>query len=357
MRREITMPQLGMTQDSGVIVSWGKKPGDRVKADDILMEVETDKSTMEVEVGHDGFLAEVRAAAGAAVPVGDVVAVISDDADDVVTEVQDGRSAEEASDRAGNASEEGPPAAREPSISASPGTPGPGRGDGADSTAPAPQPSKPGGRGDGRILASAKAKLEAERRGIDLSRLVRQGLPQPFHVADLEKLVPERQAGGTSLSALSATTERCDFEAFCDWVRKETDGGTDQGAIWAAFASAAWRACLGLDGPAGLTVRVETLVPIPSGVSYEDADVSGLGGVAPAEDAGAPDLVVLDLTGTGLADYRSGGSSVPTLTVAESGDTLRVTLGFDEAVLPVASAAALLSGIAGRLREPLRHLL
>jgi hypothetical protein len=49
------MPQLGMAQDTGILVNWLKAPGDAVAADDILFEVETDKSTMEVEAGRAGL--------------------------------------------------------------------------------------------------------------------------------------------------------------------------------------------------------------------------------------------------------------------------------------------------------------
>ena len=76
------MPALGMAQDTGKIVSWLKRAGDPVKAGDALMEVETDKAVMEVEAPADGFLTDVRAAAGEAIPVGQVIAVISDTADE-----------------------------------------------------------------------------------------------------------------------------------------------------------------------------------------------------------------------------------------------------------------------------------
>jgi biotin carboxyl carrier protein len=74
---EIIMPALGMAQDSGLIVAWRKKPGDPVAASDVLLEVETDKSVMEVEAGHDGFVAAILAGAEQAVPVGSVIAIIS----------------------------------------------------------------------------------------------------------------------------------------------------------------------------------------------------------------------------------------------------------------------------------------
>ena len=50
------MPQLGMAQDTGLLVAWLKDAGDAVAAGDVLFEVETDKSTMEVEAGRDGYL-------------------------------------------------------------------------------------------------------------------------------------------------------------------------------------------------------------------------------------------------------------------------------------------------------------
>jgi pyruvate/2-oxoglutarate dehydrogenase complex dihydrolipoamide acyltransferase (E2) component len=74
---EIIMPALGMAQDTGLIVAWRKKPGDAVAAGDILLEVETDKSVMEVEAGHDGFVAAILADAQQAVPVGSVIAIIT----------------------------------------------------------------------------------------------------------------------------------------------------------------------------------------------------------------------------------------------------------------------------------------
>jgi pyruvate/2-oxoglutarate dehydrogenase complex dihydrolipoamide acyltransferase (E2) component len=54
MPHDVIMPALGMAQDTGLIVSWLKKPGDAVKTGDALFEVETDKAVMEVEAVADG---------------------------------------------------------------------------------------------------------------------------------------------------------------------------------------------------------------------------------------------------------------------------------------------------------------
>ena len=82
MQRDVTMPQLGMAQDAGKIVSWLKAPGDAVAKGDALFEVETDKATMEVEAQAAGFLTGVSASEGEDVPVGAIIARISESAED-----------------------------------------------------------------------------------------------------------------------------------------------------------------------------------------------------------------------------------------------------------------------------------
>ena len=82
MAHEIIMPALGMAQETGRLVAWLKNEGDTVSKGDPLMEVETDKSTMEVEAPKDGFLVNITALANTDVPVGDVVAYIVENLDD-----------------------------------------------------------------------------------------------------------------------------------------------------------------------------------------------------------------------------------------------------------------------------------
>ena len=78
MSHDVIMPALGMAQDSGILVSWSKQPGDAIAVGEALFEVETDKATMEVEAQHSGFLTNVVANAGDEVPVGQVIAVIGE---------------------------------------------------------------------------------------------------------------------------------------------------------------------------------------------------------------------------------------------------------------------------------------
>ena len=76
MATEMILPVLGMAQDTGKIVQWLKREGQPVKKGEPVVEVETDKATVELEAPADGVLANVIAAEGDEVPVGQVIARI-----------------------------------------------------------------------------------------------------------------------------------------------------------------------------------------------------------------------------------------------------------------------------------------
>src|ERR1700722_6124702 len=56
---EVLMPALSPTMTEGKIAKWHKQPGDKVKAGDILAEIETDKATMEMEAVDEGTFAKI----------------------------------------------------------------------------------------------------------------------------------------------------------------------------------------------------------------------------------------------------------------------------------------------------------
>ena len=76
MATNVIMPALGMAQESGIIVRWLKNEGDAISKGEPLLEVQTDKATVEVEARASGVLAHVAGAAGDEIPVGQVIAVI-----------------------------------------------------------------------------------------------------------------------------------------------------------------------------------------------------------------------------------------------------------------------------------------
>src|SRR5512139_3906213 len=76
MPTHVIMPALEMAQDSGTLVAWLKREGETVAKGEPLMEVETDKVTVEIEAPASGVLSAVRARAGDTVPVGQTIALI-----------------------------------------------------------------------------------------------------------------------------------------------------------------------------------------------------------------------------------------------------------------------------------------
>jgi pyruvate dehydrogenase E2 component (dihydrolipoamide acetyltransferase) len=76
MATAVIMPALGMAQEKGTLLNWLKAEGDSVKKGEPLMEVETDKATVEVEAPASGILTDVTAAAGDEITVGKKIAVI-----------------------------------------------------------------------------------------------------------------------------------------------------------------------------------------------------------------------------------------------------------------------------------------
>lgn len=307
MPHEVRMPQLGMTQDSGVIVSWLKGAGDAVAEGDALLEVETDKATMEVEAHADGFLAGVRAGEGDDVPVGDVIALI------VASEAEVGEHVSEGVTVAAPEPQSAPEVASEPAPSVTPG--------------PTPAPAQPAPARNGKVLASPKAKRLALEQGIDLAALRAQGVAEPIHAADLSRV----NEGGQSL--LFAEVSGAALDGLLE--RSEE---ADRSTLLASFAAGAWRAVFE-DPDVGIAVR--TL----DGGTYLVGDA-----------AERPALSLVDLCDTRLSGYAPAGGG-PALTVARKGEAYALTLSYSDATMPMAYAAALLNDIAARVEDPIRQLL
>jgi pyruvate dehydrogenase E2 component (dihydrolipoyllysine-residue acetyltransferase) len=139
MAVSVVMPALEMAQETGKVVSWRKKEGERVTKGEPLLEVETDKAVVEVESPGDGILAGVKAEAGAVVPVGQTIGWL----------VEDG---------------EAPPAEAAPAQT----------GRRTDSQAARPAPVNAGAAAQSspsEVRISPKARRLAREHGVDISRL------------------------------------------------------------------------------------------------------------------------------------------------------------------------------------------
>ncbi len=145
MPTEVIMPALELAQETGRVLRWLKAEGDDVAKGEPLMEIETDKVTVDVEAPANGVLAGIGAAEGDEVPVGTTVAFLL-------------------------APGEALPESAVP-VEAPPTSPAP----------PAPEPPPHLGRGaggghpQGRSPASPKARRLAAERGIDLNAIAGSG--------------------------------------------------------------------------------------------------------------------------------------------------------------------------------------
>ncbi|MGO3608463.1 MAG: biotin/lipoyl-containing protein [Enterococcus gilvus] len=79
MKKEVIMPKIGLDMDEGTILTWYKKVGDPVKKGEVLLEIETDKATTDVESALDGTLTEIVEEEDATVDIGEVIAWVEID--------------------------------------------------------------------------------------------------------------------------------------------------------------------------------------------------------------------------------------------------------------------------------------
>ncbi len=187
--KEIRMPLLSDTMTEGKIISWNKKVGDAVKADDVLAEVETDKATMEVVGYEEGTLLHIGVEAGQAAKINQLIAIVGKAGTDV--------SAYVAADKAAVGSGQSAVASPQPAAEAQPQA----ASNGQQAAAVAEQPTA---GSDQRIKASPLAKKLAADKGIDISKVMGSGDGGRVTKKDIDSYVP---SASTAASAASPVTE------------------------------------------------------------------------------------------------------------------------------------------------------
>lgn len=188
---QITMPRLSDTMESGTIIKWNVKEGDKVSAGDVIADVETDKATMEMAAYDDGTVAKIEVPEGKSVNVGTVIAVLADEGEDVKDAAAasgNGEAATKAKPRPQQKAEQPrkpePPAEREAEkmVEDEPAQPKPARQPARAETQPAqrepvqqPRAAERDAARDGRTRVSPVARLLAEEHNIDLRAIEGSG--------------------------------------------------------------------------------------------------------------------------------------------------------------------------------------
>ena len=177
MATNILMPALSPTMTEGNLARWLKQEGDRIKAGDVIAEIETDKATMEVEAVDEGILGRILVPAGTqGVKVNDVIAVLVE------------------------AGEAVPAAGAAPKAAAAPAaTPAPV----AAPVAVAPAPVAAPASGD-RVFASPLARRMAAQAGVDISKIAGSGPNGRIVKADVDAALSRGPAPATAAAPAAA---------------------------------------------------------------------------------------------------------------------------------------------------------
>lgn len=194
----IRMPLLSDTMTEGKIVQWHKKVGDKVKSDDNLADVETDKATMEVVGYADGTLLYTGVPEGEAAKVNDVIAIVGKEGTDISGLLASLKSPQ------GGGQAAAAKTASAPAVTAAP-----------------EQQATASSSENGRIKASPLAKKIAEEKGVDLKLVQGSGDGGRIIKKDIDNFTPGA-APAASAKASPAAASVAPFNA-----APGTEGYTD----------------------------------------------------------------------------------------------------------------------------------
>ncbi|KAJ8521456.1 hypothetical protein ONZ45_g1875 [Pleurotus djamor] len=183
---QFNMPAMSPTMTEGGIASWKKKEGEAFAAGDVLLEIETDKATIDVEAQDDGIMAKIIVQDGSkGVKVGSPIAILAEDGDDLAG--ADAFASQASSQASSEPKEDKPSPPPKPE-------------------APTPEPveskpkseSKPELASGDRIFASPIAKKIALERGIPLSKVKGTGPDGRIIREDVESYKPTETVASTA---------------------------------------------------------------------------------------------------------------------------------------------------------------
>jgi pyruvate dehydrogenase E2 component (dihydrolipoamide acetyltransferase) len=174
MAEIVNMPKLGFDMAEGTLVRWVIREGESVNKGDVLAEIETDKATVEVESSHTGIVHQHLVDEDAVVPVGEPIAVVGEEGEEINLEALLGEKApqkEEAAKEEKKAEVEVTPEPKAPEAE------------------PSEEPEKAGLPGG--VRASPLARRIAEEEGIDLQKVNGSGPKGRIVKADIESYQKE----------------------------------------------------------------------------------------------------------------------------------------------------------------------
>jgi pyruvate dehydrogenase E2 component (dihydrolipoamide acetyltransferase) len=218
MATKVHMEALSPTMEEGQVVKWHKAEGDAVSQGELLAEIETDKATMELVARGEGILRKILKHEGETAPVGEVIAVIGGEGEDISALVGaaggNGGAPEPAKSKSDQKMEAAPapaPAAkaaapaRPAGPSAAPSAAPPAAAPAGPAAPPAPAPEA------GRLKASPLARRLAREAGVELGEIRGSGPGGRIVKRDVEEAAERAPAPAAAASGAWAP-EGPDFE-------------------------------------------------------------------------------------------------------------------------------------------------
>ncbi len=191
----VTMPKLSPTMEEGTIAKWHKKVGDKVEAGELLVEVATDKATVEYNALDEGYLRKIIVADGGAAVVNQPIAVFTVKANESIEGYQpEGVAPAKAKPEPAAA------AAKNEAASAEAPKAAPAMGMQQPAFQPEPPMQKvefdfPTGAPSARVPASPLAKKLAKEKGLDLGTVKGSGPAGRVTSRDLDLAQPDQTVG------------------------------------------------------------------------------------------------------------------------------------------------------------------
>jgi len=184
----ITMPLLSDTMTEGVIAEWHFKVGDKIKSDDVIADVETDKATMEVTAYAEGTLLYIGVEKGQAAKVNDIIAIVGKEGTDVtpLLKQKPSKKKEESKDTAAAKPAENVAPEQETAVSSA----------------------------DSRVKASPLARKIAKEKGIDLASVKGSAENGRIIKRDVESFKPEAQAPAATPATPATETKAITIPQF-----------------------------------------------------------------------------------------------------------------------------------------------
>lgn len=179
MITELTFPALSPTMSEGTLVAWRVKPGDAIKAGQVVAEIQTDKAVVEWESPEAGTVRELLVAANTVAKVNTVAAILTSKGEDIAAALAEAK--------AKNAKLASAPAAAVPAATAS-AAPKP-----APNFAANPAPARPAPAKKGPRVSPVAARIAAEN-GLDLARISGSGPDGRIVRADVERALRDGSA-------------------------------------------------------------------------------------------------------------------------------------------------------------------